>query len=584
MPKVDEDEATDTKPKKSGKKPAKTGPRRPAQKVYPEVREQVMRGDDAMSIEQAKEYLGWEQVEAFDDSCSPAIKTVQGLNVRLNQCHKQRWLDDAKWLRMLRQEWLNKKFRYNGKTVILGDHGAVLDGQYRMTSMVCAEHERTNGPEAKQWQRLNPKPLTMETIVVYGLDEDDDMFATFNAVLAGTGADTIFRSDIFADSQPPERKHLSRIAEYAVRTVWDRTGHRMNAWTPDLNVTEIIEFLRMHPFLKHCCQQIWTEDGKGASVDDGGRAISNWLSRGYAAGLCYLFAANATDGQKYLASDTRGEKLLDMSLQDKAFEFWVYMGSMAQDAKPLRDALNDLILPGDNNANWEQVAAVLCNAWNFFKDDKEFTRKDVFPRFVELEKDEEGNVVGRKMEGNYCVGGIDLGPRPEKEEEEPDEQDAADGGEEDGGSKPIKERKPAAEPAKPSGGTAKDSIAKQLANNRLKYKGDLILYKTSTGVYSAWEDDADTVVRLLGVKMNRHPTGLDRCFFPATELAKSLKRLRDLGNRVTILDNTKDDAHIATYEASGDEAPAAPTKDDDKKAPAKPAAKPKKQGLKGGIG
>ncbi len=594
MPRVDEestavtDEPTSEAPAQEAPKEVKPKkpPRRPAEKVYPVISEKIMRGADAMTVDQAKEYLGWKQVEKSTPKCSPAIKAVSGLDVILEKCHKQRWLDDARWLRTLRQDHLNRKFPYNGKTVILGDYGAVLDGMYRMASLICAEHERTNGLLAKYWQKLSPEPLRLETILVCGLDEDDDMFATFNAVLSGTPADTIFRSDVFqtgpySKCDPTERKALSKIAEYAVRTLWDRTGGKMNAWAPDLNVLEAIEFLRKHPSVRDCCYQIWTEDGKGASKDDGGGAVSNWLSRGYAAGLCYLFGVSKSDPAKYLGGTTRSEKLLDTSLMDKAFEFWVYMGSQSTDAKPLRDALNDLILPNDDRANREQVAAVLCKAWNFYRDDKEFTRKDIFPRFVNVEKDEEGNVINRRMDETCTVGGVDLGSNPKEEEKEDDKaNDEAD-------DKVKDKAKTPAEKGEPKKGTsAKDDVIEQLATLRKKHPGQLMIFKTTTGVYAAWEDDADTLVRQLGVKMNRHPSGLDRCFFPSTELEANLAKLVSYGNEVTVFDT---DYQTAIRQAKpGDSQTEVPKegKDDRGGKPKKGGKKGKKKEdtLKGGIG
>lgn len=403
MPKKDSETATTTAAPKERKV------------RYQDVTVKVYRGEDAITHEQAQSILGWqEETKAVKFGQDYLLKDANGNKVRCLHNAKNRPFYQENTDSLV-QELLNKRWQFNGEAIIVGKYGTLLNGQHSLIALILANQIRNSEDERLRsyydgiWGE--GIPITMEKVVVRGVEETDDVINTMDTCRPRSYADVLYRSDVYADAKGSERKTLCKMSEWAVKMAWHRTGAVDNPFAPRRTHSEAVEFLHNHPHLGESVLHIFQENRpeKVEGQPAGKPPISRFISPGYAAGLLYLMAASGTSdeqGQEYRAAEKLSEKNIDVSRWDRACEFWVCLAkSPSFDA--VREALGRLADPSTGaSGRREEKEAILAKAWNVFVTERDPKLSDLK---LHYDKDKDGIHVLRDDPTQH-FGGIDLGP------------------------------------------------------------------------------------------------------------------------------------------------------------------------------
>lgn len=383
--------------------------------VYETIEVKLYQGNDALTVEQAKAYLGWTEGPPEVAPETPAFLTDYN--------NKQVWLAhndhnrpfDKAWSRTLESEILNKRWAgpngrgktINGESMIIGGTGICISAQHRLVALVLAAQERDLHPD--KWPMWDCEPV-MDCLIVCGVDESSEVVDTIDTGKRRSLMDVIYRSDLFENMKASDRKQVSQIASYAIKCFADRTGILKDAYAPSRTHSEMIDVLHRHGKLLECVKHIFEENEKGV--------IGKVIGAGYAAGMMYLMAAGATDPKQYQTSEFPSESLLDLSLRDKACEFWVLVATNGAKVKPMREALNSLLMPTpdeEGTATNSERMALVAKAWIAFAARGKVTAEDVALKY---QVDPEDGT--RTLIECPTVGGIDVG-NVKDAEDQPDE-------------------------------------------------------------------------------------------------------------------------------------------------------------------
>lgn len=352
--------------------------------------------DNPITVDQAKQLLGWREEtekEPFGAKYVAELKGLVGTKVRLdNNVTNRRIYGNV--LRKLKQEHLRGRWRFNGEPIIVGKTGQILNGQHTLISLVLAAIAWEESPES--WPFWQHQP-TMQKLIAYGIDEDDEVINTMDTCKPRSFADVIYRADYFRSLPESGRAAASRMAEWAVRELWNRTGvpQAYAVGRFDRTHTEGVAFLERHIKLLEAIKHVYEEDNTE------GR-ISKWMKPGMAAATLYLMGSCNSDPDTYYKADTSDESLLDWKYWDRACEFFVELAAGGDSLSAARSYLstllsNELVVPNAVRR------AVLAKAWDVYKNGKAPTLKQVTLEFVTTD---EG---GKELLDDPKVGGIDVG-------------------------------------------------------------------------------------------------------------------------------------------------------------------------------
>jgi hypothetical protein len=377
---------------------------------------QERRGKNALTVEEAKKILGWGEVEEKEEGCCMALYFVLKKWIKLTNNKKNRPINIG-WLMNLRQQNLRKKWKFNGETIIIGVGGELLSGQHRLLAFILAWYE-IHGANKAHWEDTWKKGITLETLIVSGVSEDDETFATLNSGKPATLTDFLYRSQFFASREEKGKALLVKATANAIRMLWKRVGNDDSAFDMSKSVPEFLDFLTRHPKLIDAVVHVAEENG--AKVD---RHLANL---GYSAALLYLMATSESDGCAYRNAlregDSPTEEMLDFSRWDKACEFWVMMGNHFLASK-VTEAIK-LSIHDSLKGSLDERCAVVCMAWSKFLG----TEDENFDELKELDPSElkpvlcppDADGYRTKVIVNYSVDGIDRGFIPEDEEDDPE--------------------------------------------------------------------------------------------------------------------------------------------------------------------
>ena len=392
--------------------------------TYPEVSVLQAYGEAALTDTQCKDLLGWTIVGEKEESY---FSDEEGNRIFCTNNLHNRPLYMASVERLI-QEQLRKRWRENGEPVIIGKTGSILNGQHSLISCVLAEQRRLNN--LNQWEHNWPGPVTMAKLVVYGIDESDDVVNTMDTCKPRSLSDVIYRSEYFKGVKGQERKLASTMADFAIRLLWSRVRGGPDAYSLQRTHAESLDFLGRHEKVMKAVRHILAEDTytkTADTVDENGkksiaktvvkRRITKYISGGTAAGLLYLMAASDTDGDLYAnAQPAPSEKRVKWTHWDKAEEFWSNLAdSDDMEFAKVRYALGMLASSetGLGGTNIEKIS-ILISAWNLFKEGE--TIQDWR---LSLDGHYKENQDGlRKFVDPPEIGGIDNGPQGYKSEEE----------------------------------------------------------------------------------------------------------------------------------------------------------------------
>lgn len=370
--------------------------------IYSVVEVRLHQSKEALSVDDAKQILGWETEPEGEKWESWAFRDLEGKKVRLlnNPTNRPFRMGLAK---RYSSEILRGKWAMNGETVIVDRLGHVQSGQHRLAALVLAEQERKKNPEYWRTEYSWRGPVKMETLVVYGISEKPEVVDTLDIGQKRSLGDVIFRNQDFGDLGERDQKKVSNMLAGATRLAWLRCGGLRVSDAPAFLHSEALDFVEDHEGLHQAVLFVFNEEG-GAGVD--GRKISSFISLGYASALAYLMAAAKTDPE--------GE--VDMSLLDKAQEFWTLFASGAglEKGNPilvLRNLLPKIDASGAMGR--DEVVSSVIKAWNLWIDGKKATTKDVR---VKKTKNEAGKMI---LGEEPRIGGLDI----ERVDLEDDEED-----------------------------------------------------------------------------------------------------------------------------------------------------------------
>lgn len=391
-------------PSKPAVKPTTKPVAKPAQReaIYPTVTSKVCSGETAITVQQAKELLGWqEETEAEPFKNKFMLQTADGTKVRCNNNRNNREFKHSLALKWT-GEILKGNWQLNGETIIIGCTGQTLSAQHRLVGLVMAGQEWAKEPS--KWPFWQEEP-TLQTILVTGICEGDATVNTIDTAKPRSLADVLYRSPLFAKMQQGDRSKCARITEAAIGILRERTGATLNAFSPGKPThSDSVNFLDNHLKLVACVKHIYEENGEDK--------IHTYLPLGEASALMFLMGCCTSDQSKYKAAETPCEKLLDWATWTKAENFWVQFAGNDKSMLPIRTVLGQLGTANETGkATNNERRAVMVQAWNAFANGQPITES-----VLELAHVTDQETLVRKLVDCPVVGGIDIGSIKEVDE------------------------------------------------------------------------------------------------------------------------------------------------------------------------
>ncbi len=469
--------------------------------LYKDLDVQLLVGDDALTVEQMKTLLGWTVTKEDDYN----FLDINGNRIRCTKNRRNRPFTRETALdyghTVLNRHWADRRNTpegtkeglertINGETIVIGRHGNVESGQHRLIGWIFADQllNKDDVEEQEHWRsKWGDRPLTVECIIVYGVDESQETLRTIDNVRPRSLGDIAYTQDWFAGYNAEKREAMSKMLDPAVRTLWERALDDTAAFHPRRTNIEMIAFAERHFKLVQCIKHIY-EERKG---------VGQIHPCGTAAALLYLMAACNSDSAKYRDNGgSPSEKTLDWSAWDAACDFWALAGNQkSKVGVPIREAISESIrLAGiDEKVPGVVKTAVAINAWIKVDAAKAFTALDIIAKSV-LNEDGEARFINLPS-----IGGIDLGGTDDEVEDgdEPDEEEV------------VKVEKAKAEASAKKNGDVDEvkadekaaaSAIKELDELRKLYPDTKLLFVGLTGV-TAYGDDADQISKVLRTRI-----------------------------------------------------------------------------------
>jgi hypothetical protein len=353
----------------------------------PKVVATIHDASNPITVSMAKEFLGW----STDGDDEYSLRDIDGTKIYCLNNMNNRPLYKSNYEK-LKQEILRRRWLFNGEPIIIGESGKVLNGQHSLIALVLSSQEITQNPEL--WEEYWNEEPYIEKLVVSGVSEDDSIVNTMDTCKPRSLADVIFRSEYFSSTKPGERKKISKTADFAVRTMWQRTGASLDAFSVKRTHAESLNFIERH--MKIIDSIKFIHDLECGNE----KHVTKLISLGNASALLYLMAAGSSDQSYYSAIDTRSEDNIKFDLWENAEEFWEKL--ISDDSfEVVRKAIGKLVLDGDSTA--ASTAAIIIKSWELFVEGTSITPGKLKLKYVT--NDHGANILGETP----TLGGIDLG-------------------------------------------------------------------------------------------------------------------------------------------------------------------------------
>jgi len=378
----------------------------PRKILYPAIELKICTPSSPLTVADAKKLLEWreetEHVKFDGKEYGSAFHTRGNEETRRRVwCANNQTNRPIVWpmVEMLWQEILRGNYQLNGETIIIGKTGFVLSGQNRLIALVLAAEMWAAKPG--QYKEVWKTEPTITGLVVVGIDETDKVVNTIDTGKPRDMADVFYRSEFFAKFHPKQRKPLAKLAKFALKMLWHRTGaDKANAFAPRQTHAESIDFVKRHPKLLEAVKHIYEENGTDGK-------INQFLSPGYAAALMYLQAACLTERERetkdgYGEVDTPSEKLLDMTMWDKSSEFWVMLAGRSKEFEAVTQAVAQ-VRDYDHGlgGSIDERTTILINTWNVWTSNKKVTLAGIMPKYHDGDD-------GKTLVEVPHLGGIDV--------------------------------------------------------------------------------------------------------------------------------------------------------------------------------
>lgn len=343
----------------------------PAEMVHPEYDVEVWDGASPLTEEWAEKFLGWLPEKKYVEQTLAAMpekkrgkakvsfgedydfKDAEGEKVRCMNNRHNRPLDMS-WARIVAQIILNKQWRLNGETIVIGQYGSVLSGQHRLIGFKLACQMRRSQKQKYHWEEVwDDKPITIDVTIAKGVSEDQDVVNTLDNNKPRTISDVLFSDEnLFGPGlSRTDRIEICKATENAIKFLWKRTGADRDKFSGNLTNQEAVSFLARHSTLKDAVRIICAANAKEGDNTNG---IGAYSSLGVAAGMLYLMGCSATDDDRnqwnqlisYADMDPMpSEKKLNWERWEQAVNFWKGFGSGAEEFSAIRFEITDTKSP-----------------------------------------------------------------------------------------------------------------------------------------------------------------------------------------------------------------------------------------------
>jgi hypothetical protein len=367
--------------------------------IYKEVLADVCIGETAITMDDAKQLLGWEEVAEGELKYSKEIYSLTKKRVvcRNNTINRTIY---ASVVLTLKQEILRRRWILNGEPIIVGKTGLLLNGQHTLLALILANQEWEADKE--RWAEYWETPPTIDKVVVSGIDEADQTVNTMDTCKPRSLVDVIGRSEYFSQLPEGEGRAIARLIDNAISLLWHRTGAKLDAFAPRKTHSESMDFLAHHNKIIEAAKHIYEEDGKN-------KKIKRYLNPGYAAGLLYLMGASDTNPEEYRKAAHRDESLLNWDNWDKACNLFVLLAAGGKETAAVRHLIAQSI--EEDGLSVSERWAIIANSWLAYSQGKAITEASLRLQYTE---DEDGV---RHLTYHPSVGGIDLGDPSTVDEE-----------------------------------------------------------------------------------------------------------------------------------------------------------------------
>lgn len=476
-------------------KPKKAKPAAEAPIIEP-LREVRAVGDNAITVEYAKQLLGWTEESTPGEFGEEFLLEHADKKIRCIRNMTNRPLTLNK-VGELTQTILKRRWKYNGEPIIVGAQGTLLNGQHSLISLIMADHRR-GGEEKDHWKSYwkPSEPTVIDKLIVFGVEESDDIINTMDTCKPRSLEDVLSRSKYFKSMGKGQKRLATKAMSHAVRLIWYRTGAKLDAFAPYPSVDELLSFLERHPRLDKMVKHVLSEDSAGK--------LSKYIPTGWLSGMMYLAACSGSERKIYL-EQSRVEKALDLERWNKAEQFVIALGT-GDTASNFRDSIaetyNASIGMGGTR---DERLNVLVKYWRQF-----FAEEAPSRAILEYLTDSEGK---RRISALEVLGGIDIGSphNPETDDEEDEEIPTPEQVQET--IETIQSKNIA--PPKPK------TMVERLVEMRAKHPDTLLLFRASKGAkILAYGGDATDLVSLKVAQLTPMIDGLKRAQFEMGNLPK----------------------------------------------------------------
>jgi len=367
------------------------------QVIHEELCCEVHGAENPISIELAKELLGWTETTSSDY----LFVDRNGKRIQCQNNIRNRPISTTNVLAYM-QDILQGNWELNGETIIIGRTGITLNGQHSLIALVLAEQEYQKCPE--EYPAWTESPPVLHKIVVYGILEVDRVINTLDTGRGRTLSDVLFRSEQFQKMRIGDRKKAAKIMEHAISMLWIRTGFNRRVSTEDsLRKThsEAMLFLDNHPRLIEAVLKIVELDRQ--------KKVSLLLSPGYAAGMLYLMSVSETpEDSGYRDSQEPNESYLDFSRWGDAVDFFAGIIDKTSIFKTVYEEFLWMFSQnGEQGVSLEERICLVSKAWGLFVTNSKMTREELRLKY---RQDDDGF---RVLDEAPILSGIDLGSKPE---------------------------------------------------------------------------------------------------------------------------------------------------------------------------
>lgn len=237
--------------------------------------------DGPLTFQNASELIGWIEEPVDEDWKNDyVLKDTYGKKIRLLNNPTNRPFKAALASRYA-NEHLRGKWSMNLETIVISEHGFVLQGQHRLVGFILGEQQRQLNPT--KWGK---SPLLYETLVGFGASSKPVNANTYDLGSKRSLSDVVYRHQKFGKKvTDKQQKRISNVLAGAIRLVWLRAGGKQVSFAPHFPHSEALDFYSDHKGIYDSVQNI-------VHMDEG----EGLVSLGYASALHYLMQGATDEG------------------------------------------------------------------------------------------------------------------------------------------------------------------------------------------------------------------------------------------------------------------------------------------------